>query len=112
MIILTYIIAIIIFYFTELISSTIIRSMYLIFLKNQSFSYQFFGEFFGNIIGFYMGLLVFGWFDKAYNLLILGVVFLITWLISNRNILYQHYPLAQRIGAFLGITVMVVLNLL
>ena len=112
MILLVYLLSLAIFFITSLLGSMIIRTVYLIIFKRQSFIYQFIGEFFGVMVGFHFGSLVFKWFDKQANFIILGLIYLVMWQISNMKILPQHYPKAQRIGVVTGILVIVIKNLL
>lgn len=70
--------------------------------------YQFIGEFVGVIVGFYFGALVFKGFDIEFKPLILGVVFLFLWNLTNFKIAPQHYPSAQRLGSLIGISIMTI----
>ena len=106
-----YLLSILIFFIANILGSTIIRSVYLIIFKRQSVIYQFIGEFFGIMVGFYIGSLVFTWFDEASNPIVLGIIYIVMWQLSNMKILPQHYPMTQRIGAVTGILVIVTITL-
>lgn len=111
MIILIYLLSTVIFFITDLLGSMIIRTGYLIIFKRESVIYQFICNFFGIMVGFYIGSLVFTWFDRASNPIVLGLIYMVTWQLTNMEILPQHYPIAQRIGTVTGILVIVIITL-
>ena len=92
------------FQLTELLISVIVRTIYLRFFNIQTIMYQFVGEFFGCAIAYFLTMKTLSWVNSDETITKVGILCFIVWNVFNLKIERIHYPIAQRLGTFLGIT--------
>ena len=105
--------SILVFGLATIIASIITRTIFLNIAGrfNISIVYQFIGEFFGSITGFYFGSLVFNGFDIEFKPLVFGLIYVAQWNLTNAKIAIEHHPIAQRLGSLIGVSIMTIIYL-
>lgn len=119
MILLAYLVAIIIFSLCNSLLGGIIRAIWVLILAslfkihNAPYrnSTQFIGEFISSIIAYNLSLYSFSWFNKEYNLFLLGIIYtIIFFILTSSSIVDEKYkPNIQKLGMFCGVIVSILL---
>ena len=122
MLILSYILGAIVFLLVEVLVATICLSVYTILVgsfqkglagnstANTHFLNQLFSTIIAIIVGVYIGLMVFNWFNKTPNFYIFLSICFVVWYITNSKIDQQFKPKAQRLGAAVGVVISYLIN--